>query len=87
MAPLARRRVALSVDYFSIQCGVYSRTENADSQAADLTRRGMPATVRREVRDGQSVFVVLTGRFSSYADALRALAGVRKTVPDAVIWP
>lgn len=87
MAPLARRRVALSVDYFSIQCGVYSRTENADSQAADLTRRGMPATVRREVRNGQNVFVVLTGRFSSYADALRALAGVRKTVPDAVIWP
>lgn len=87
MAPLARRRIALSVDYFSIQCGVYSRTENADSQAADLTRRGMQATVRREVRNGQNVFVVLTGRFSAYADALRALASVRKAVPDAVIWP
>jgi len=87
LADDARRRLQLEADHFAVQCGVFSRPENAGRQQSQLKENDVDAYVRRELRGGKTVYVVLVGRFTAYADARRQLAAVRAVVPDAVLWP
>lgn len=86
-ADVARRRLELKADHFAIQAGVFSQAESARTLAAQLDRKGLPATVRREPRGGRIYNVVLVGRYPTYQQAWDQLPIVRKYISDAVIWP
>lgn len=83
----AERRVQLQADHFAIQCGVYSRSENANELVATLRQSGLSPSVSVEQRRGTPCYVVLEGRYASYQQANQALARIRGSVPDAVLWP
>jgi len=86
-AAAARRRIQLNADHFAVQCGVFSRRENADRLRTDLKAQGLEAYVRPEPRDQRTMYVVLVGRWASYAEARQQLAAARAHVRDAVLWP
>jgi len=86
-AEAAQRRLQLRADHFAIQCGVFSRTENAEQLVRKLKREGLQTYVRQEPRKETTCYVVLEGRYGSYQQANQALAKVRGYVPDAVLWP
>lgn len=86
-AAAARRRIQLNADHFAVQCGVFSRRENADRLRMDLKANGLEAYVRQEPRDQRTMYVVLVGRHASYGEARQQLAAVRVHVRDAVLWP
>lgn len=83
----AERRLQLSADHFAVQCGVYSRSENANQQVATLQQSGLRPYINTEQRRGTPCYVVLEGRYSTYQQANQALARVRGYVPEAVLWP
>ena len=86
-AMAARRRLSLDVNYFAIQVGLFQEQRNAEIHAGNLKKSNLSPYIRREQRDGRNVFVVLAGKFDSYAEAQRQLATVKSVVADAVIWP
>jgi len=86
-AATAERRLQLNADHFAVQCGVFSRIENANQLLASLKQHGLRPQVRPEDRKGTSCYVVLEGRYASYQEANQALSRVRTYVPDAVLWP
>ena len=87
VTPNARRRLALNLDHFSIQCGVFQKKENATRVAADLGRQRFASGVYRDARPEGDHWVVRVGRYSTYAEAQDALARIKSHVADAVIWP
>jgi tetratricopeptide (TPR) repeat protein len=82
-----RRKGSWAKDYYSIQCGVYSKPESAQRAAAGLRQKGIRATAWREERNGSVRHVVRTGQYRTHAEARRALPAVRQVVPDAFIVP
>lgn len=84
---LARRRVELQAGHFAVQCGVYGSQENADRMVRNLWQQTLRPYVQPERRGGVIRYVVLVGRYESYAQAVQALAQVKGYVPDAVLWP
>ncbi len=86
-AEAAQRRLRLQADHFAVQCGVFSRPENAQKLVSDLKREGLQTYVRQEPRADGQYYVVLEGRYSSYSQAVAALARVRGYVEGAVLWP
>ncbi len=83
----AERRLRLRASCFAVQCGVFTRADNAQQLAGRLAGQGFKPYVQQEHR-GQDVFhVVLEGRYPSYAQAIQALARVKGRVPEAVLWP
>jgi len=86
-AEAAQRRLRLQANHFAVQCGVFSRLENAQKLVADLKRQGLQTYVRQEPRPDGQYYVVLEGRYTSYSQALAALARVRGYIESAVLWP
>jgi tetratricopeptide (TPR) repeat protein len=86
-ATQVRQQGTWAKDYYTIQCGVYSKPESARRAAADLGEKGLDASAWREDRNGAVRHVVRTGRYRTHAEATRALAAVRRVVPDAFIVP
>ena len=82
-----RRTGSWAKDYYSIQCGVYSKPESARQAAADLQQKGIGASAWREEHNGRVRHVVRSGRYRTHAEASRALPAVRRVVPDAFIVP
>jgi len=72
---------------YAIQCGVFSRADSATGVAARLTRAGLTPRIEVEQRNGRSAHVVYVGMYTAQKDAIAALPGVRKTIPDAVVAP
>jgi tetratricopeptide (TPR) repeat protein len=83
----AARRLQLRASCFAVQCGVFTRADNASALVARLGQVGFKPYVRQEPRGGNTYHVVLEGRYASYAQALQALAHVKGYVPEAVLWP
>ncbi len=83
----AERRLRLRASSFAVQCGVFSRADNANQLAARLASQGLKVYVQQEQRGEGVFYVVLEGRYPSYAQATAALARVRGHVPEAVLWP
>lgn len=83
----ARRRVALNARFFAVQCGAFAGNQNAEALANSLARRGLDAYVRREPRDTGMLYVVMVGRYATYAEAERMLGTIRAVSPGAVLWP
>ncbi|MFN0135207.1 MAG: tetratricopeptide repeat protein [Phycisphaerae bacterium] len=86
-AVAARRRIDLDATHFAVQVGVFQEQRNAEIHAANLRKQNLSPYLRRELRDNRPVFVVLLGKYGSYAEATRALGETRGKVRDAVIWP
>jgi len=72
---------------WTIQAGVFAGKARADTAAENLRRDDLPAEVSAELRDGQPVFVVQTGRFATYEQALAALPEVTRYHADAFVAP
>jgi tetratricopeptide (TPR) repeat protein len=87
LAGSARRILHYAPRYFTLQCGAFAVSKNADALKRQLAREDISAVVRREVRGGRRLYIVYAGRYSTYADAQRGLTEIRRQVPDAVIWP
>jgi tetratricopeptide (TPR) repeat protein len=83
----AKRRLQLQADHFAVQCGVFSRPENAGDLVNRLQQQGFRPQVKQEQRRDGTYSVVLEGRYSSYAEANHALARIRGYIPQAVLWP
>jgi tetratricopeptide (TPR) repeat protein len=83
----AERRSQLGADHFAVQCGMFASMDNANDLVAQLRKQGLRAYVQPEPRKGNTYYVVLEGRYSSYREANQALARVRAYVPQAVLWP
>lgn len=86
-AAQVRRTGSWAKDYYSIQCGVYSKPDSARKAAAQLHSRGINASVWREQRNGLVRHVVRSGQYRTHAEATRALPHVRRAAPDAFIVP
>ncbi len=70
---------------FTVQCGAFRLYANAQQQAADLRRQGLPA---RQVQDPRMRYhLVQVGLYASHQEARQALAQVARLVPDAAIVP
>jgi len=83
----AERRLQLEADHYAVQCGVFTRAENARRLASELAERGLRVYVRQERRGDALYHVVLEGRYTSHREATQALARVRGYVLGAVLWP
>ena len=83
----ARRVLQYRPGYYSLQCGAFARSGNADALQRQLSRENLDATVRREDRGGRNLYIVYCGRYPTYAAAQQGLADNLEHVPDAVIWP
>lgn len=93
-AAAAERRIALQADAFAIRCATFATRAKAEESAALLARSGLEPRIISEpvvgVRGGGapgSTYSVLVGRFDRYADAIRELEAVKKSVPKAELWP
>jgi tetratricopeptide (TPR) repeat protein len=73
--------------YFSVQCGVFSKESSARELSQRLNGQGISAAAWRESRDGRAQYVVRSGQFRTYAEAEQALGRVRQHVRDAFIIP
>lgn len=83
----AQRRLQIEPDYFAVQVGAFSSESNALRLVEQLRAENYPAYARAETRNGARLNVVLIGRFDKFEDAERALAEVRETQPNAILWP
>lgn len=83
----ALRNVSWRQDYFTLQCGAYSRRRAAGDAAEQLRLRGLVPTVTK-LRDRGSVqYIVHVGRYRDFGAAWSALPAVRSVQPDAFILP
>jgi len=81
----AAARRYFAADGFTVQCGAFRVYANAQQQAAELRRQGLPA---RQVQDARMRYhLVQVGLYASYQEARGALARVAAFVPDAIIVP
>ncbi len=83
----ARRKAAWPHPFFSIQLGAYRESSNAAGQVQSWRRRSLDATQETLPVQGQAMWVVMAGRYRTYAEATQALQHVRKLQPSAVIIP
>lgn len=83
----ARRRLALGARAYSVQCGAFANSANADKLQRDLRARGLNAIVRSERRETGLFSVVLVGEYNTFDEAKRQLGVIRANVPEARIWP
>lgn len=83
----AKRKHDWDGDYFSVQCGVFSRIALAHQAAARLRQDGINALAVPEEGGGSRRYVVRAGRYSTYAEANRELARVQRQQPDAFVVP
>jgi hypothetical protein len=83
----ARRRLETRPSGFSIQCGAFGLSKNAESRRAALARAGLDATVRTERRGDRTLYVVYVGSYPTYAAARVGLTKLREYEPEAIIWP
>ncbi len=83
----ARRMHDWKHDFFSIQCGAYRDRGSADDAASKLKKKGAAAFVDQRVRTGETIHIVLVGRYANYREARDALPAVKRHTRDALIVP
>jgi len=83
----ARRMAGWNHEYYSIQLGVFENADNAARAVRRYREQGLDALQENHRRMGKAMWVVMVGRYPTYADARSALEWVRKKQPDACIIP
>ncbi len=66
----AKKAAAKPLEFFAVQTGAFSKTANADRQAAALRAKGFPACVARDRRGKTPVYRVLVGKTPKRKEAL-----------------
>lgn len=87
VTPRARQLAAWPFDHFAIQIGVFSRSDTAMQQVQAAKAKGIDAYLQSMTRDGKVIWVILTGRFSTYNEALNALQRIRQFEGQAFVLP
>ncbi len=87
IAERARRMAGWTHPYFAIQLAVYATAESAEQAVRAYRNRGLSAVQENHPRGGRAMWIVMTGRYPSYADAVAALPSIRRIQPDALIIP
>lgn len=83
----ALRKMAWPHDYFTVQCGVFSRPNSAAAVVAKLRRQGIRAVTSRLDRRDSPRYAVHAGRYRNYASASEALSAIRRIQSDAFLVP
>ncbi len=83
----ARRMVAWRHPYYAIQLGAYRDTEKAAKAVQAFRKQGFDPSQEYLPRGGESLWIVMAGRYQTYADARGALAKLRQREPQATIIP
>ena len=85
LAAVALSRMALT--HFAIQYGAYIYSQPAWAEANALKSQGIAAVVLMQVSKGRRLFVVQSGQYQTYADALAARQKIAATNPQAIVSP
>ncbi len=83
----ARRKAAWPHPYFAIQLGAFRDSANAAKMVQTYRSRNIDASQESLPLHGHAMWVVMTGRYRTYAEAIDGLAQVKKWQANAVIVP
>lgn len=87
LAKDARRMVRWDHPYYAIQVAAFSSAQSASRMVQELRREGFDATQEFLPRNRRSLWIVMTGSYPSYEDAVLGLKHVNRSHPDAFIIP
>jgi len=87
IAAEARRMASWHHSYYTIQLGAYRDSDNAARVVYDWRERRIDAVQENLYRGGEALWVIMTGRYRTYADALAGLERIRELEPSAHIIP
>jgi TolA-binding protein len=87
VAAPAQRQAAWKHEFFSIQVGAFSSTAQADKAIEGFRAKGLDTFQEFSSPDGGAKWLVLSGRYTTWAEAQAALARVRRVQADAYIVP
>jgi len=83
----ARRMSQWRHPYFAIQLGVFRSSTNASEFAKQWRQHRVDAVQENMPRGGEAVWVVMAGRYATYADARKGLERIHPLQPGAFIIP
>lgn len=86
-APQARRKLAWTHEYFTVQCGAYAQISSAYAHAENLRQQRFDALAVNTTEDGRPKYVIHVGRYPDFATARSMLPRIRRIQPDAFIMP
>jgi tetratricopeptide (TPR) repeat protein len=86
-ASAARRKFKWGHEYFTVQCGAFTQVTSARETASRLQQNGFDAATVPMSQDGTTLFVVHSGKHSTYSAALSAVNRLRSVVPGAFVVP
>jgi tetratricopeptide (TPR) repeat protein len=86
-ADAAERKLAWPYDHFSLQCGAFSKLDSARELAGELKARGFEARILRDPRAQSTLYMVYSGRHSTFASAVTEREAIRNIVHDVFIVP
>jgi len=72
---------------WTVQAGALSRVEMAKVLEKKLQRKGLPARMDADLKEGKLLYVVYIGSYKTHNEAQRELVRVRKIASDAFITP
>jgi TolA-binding protein len=87
LAADARRMLGWRHEYFTIQLAAFANPASATTAVEQFRARGLDAVQENQARDGGALWVIMTGRYTTHAEASTALARVRQVEPGAFIIP
>lgn len=84
----ARRMAGWQHDYFAIQLGAYQDAENAEKAVQAYRTKNLDfVQMENHPWNNRVLWVVMTGRYRDYQDAIAAVGRIRSVAPDAHIIP
>lgn len=88
IAAEARRMALWKYDYFAIQLGAYINAAQAEQAEQAFRSKGLDAVrMENQPRNGSALWVVMSGRYPTYRDAVATLPRVQRVEPSACIIP
>jgi len=87
IAAEARRMASWRHAYYAIQLGAFRDSDNAARAVYDWREKRVDAVQENLRRQGEALWVVMTGRHRTYAEAVAALRRIRKLEPSAHAIP
>jgi outer membrane protein assembly factor BamD (BamD/ComL family) len=84
----ARRMAGWQHEYFSIQLGAYQDAANAEKAVQAYRTKNLDfVQMENHPWSGRVLWIVMTGRYRTYEDAVAALGRIRSIAPDANVIP
>jgi septal ring-binding cell division protein DamX len=83
----ARQLAAWPHEYFTIQLGAFANPQAATKELQSFRSKKLEAVQENLPRRGNAMWVVMVGRYQTYAEAAGALPQIRKAAAGAFIIP